>query len=78
MKGKKHYRVLYLYDHLMNGDLVKSAHVAVLFEVDLRTIQRDISNIRCYLSDALALHGNCNETVVYNRSKGGYELEKIA
>lgn len=78
MKGQKCYRVLYLYDHLKVGELIKSENTASLFEVDQRTIQRDISDIRCYLADELALRGCCTETVVYDRSQGGYVLKKIA
>lgn len=78
MRMQKYYRVLYLYDHLKGGELVKSLNTANLFEVDQRTLQRDISDIRCYLANALALHGDCDEAIVYNRSKGGYEMKKIA
>lgn len=78
MKGLKCYRVLYLYDHLKGGELINPENTASLFEVDQRTVQRDISDIRCYLADELALHGNFTETVVYDRSKGGYLLKKIA
>lgn len=78
MKGQKCYRVLYLYDHLKGGELIKPENTASLFEVDQRTVQRDISDIRCYLADELALRGSCTETVVYDRSQGGYLLKKIA
>lgn len=78
MKFHKYYRVLYLYDHLKGGELVNSINTAALFEVDCRTVQRDISDIRCYIADDLALRGKCNEVIVYNRNKGGYELKKIA
>ena len=78
MKAQKYYRVLYLYDHLKCGELVKSLNTANLFEVDQRTLQRDISDIRCYLANGLGLHGDCDETIVYNRSKGGYEMKKVA
>lgn len=78
MRSQKCFRVLYLYDHLKGGELVSTQNIANLFEVDYRTIQRDISDIRCYLADGLALHGICNETIVYNRSKGGYLIRKIA
>lgn len=78
MKAQKYYRVLYLYDHLKGGELVNSTNAATLFEVDYRTAQGDISDIRCYLVNDLALHGDCNGVIVYNRSKGGYEMKKIA
>ena len=48
------------------------------FPGEQRTLQRDISDIRCYLANGLALHGDCGEAIVYNRSKGGYEMKKIA
>lgn len=55
MKGQKYYRVLYLYDHLKSGDLINPKDTARLFEVDQRTVQRDISDIRCYLADEIYL-----------------------
>lgn len=70
--------MLYLYDHLRGGNLINSEDTARLFEIDHRTVQRDISDIRCYLADRLALHGKCNETIVYDRTKNGYLLKKIA
>jgi predicted DNA-binding transcriptional regulator YafY len=57
---------------------VNSTNTANLFEVDQRTVQRDISDIRCYFANGLALYGDSNEAIVYNRSKGGYEMQKIA
>lgn len=78
LRRQKSYRVLYLYDYLKNGGLINSEDTARLFEVDQRTVQRDISDIRCYLADGLVIYGKCNETIVYNRGKGGYTIKKIA
>lgn len=78
MKTQKCYRVLCLYDHLKNGETVSTSEAVKLFEVDHRTIQRDINDIRCYLENKMALQGNCSETIIYRRNKGGYVIEKIA
>jgi hypothetical protein len=70
--------VLHIHDHLKGGGLVNESNTADLFEGDQRTIQLDISAIRCYMANGLALHGNCDKTIVYNRSKGGCMMKKFS
>lgn len=70
--GQEH-RLLDLYTRLQNGEVIRKADEASRFQVNKRTIQRDIDQIRAYLADQAAQGGECRE-LVYNRRKGGYVL----
>ena len=63
-------RVLSLYSKLMNGSMVYKSEEANRFQVNERTIQRDIDDIRNFLEEEIALQGITNE-VVYDRIKKG-------
>lgn len=76
MKGDKIARTLDLYTRLMNGHLIRKTEEAEKYGVNERSIQRDIDDIRNYLSDETLDHGSVN-TVVYDRSRKGYRLEQI-
>lgn len=76
MKSHKYYRILYLYDCFKDGKIVTISNFAGLFEVDQRTIQRDINDVRCYLANIKAVHGCKNGEIVYDRSKGGYTFRR--
>ena len=69
-------RILDLYTKLMNGYLINKADEAERYGVNERSIQRDIDDIRNYLSDATLEHGFMN-SVIYDRGKKGYRLEQI-
>ena len=69
-------RVLSLYSKLMNGSMVYKSEEANRFQVNERTIQRDIDDIRNFLEEEIALQGITNE-VVYDRIKKGYHLSSI-
>jgi len=70
-------RVLYIYSKLMNGGTVSKSEVAQKFGVNARSIQRDIDDIRNYLEDNLIQEG-FQHSVIYDRQKKGYRLEKIS
>lgn len=76
MKGDKIARTLDLYTKLMNGSLIRKTEEADRYGVNERSIQRDIDDIRSYLSDETLESGGIN-TVVYDREKKGYRLEQI-
>lgn len=76
MKNQKYYRLLYLYDYLKNGGTVCVQTIACLFGVDKRTVLRDISDIRCYFADSQAINGFGTNSIVYDKKKCGYVLEK--
>lgn len=69
-------RVLGIYTKLMNGSHVNKAAEASNYEVNERSIQRDIDDIRGYLESESMNTGVIN-TVVYDRINKGYRLERI-
>ena len=78
MKGKKYFRVLYVYDQMKAGKVIVTTDAINMFDVDRRTIQRDLNEIRCYLADRKVLDGTVTDTVVYDKNKGGYVLKEVA
>lgn len=63
-------RVLKIYDKLISGETVSKKELADEFNVNLRTIQRDIEDIRNYLSDNYEA-----ETILYDHKQNGYYLD---
>lgn len=76
ISGNKINRILDIYTRLMNGYLINKADEAERYGVNERSIQRDIDDIRSYLSDETLKHGVVN-TVIYDRAGKGYRLEQI-
>lgn len=66
-------RVLGIYTKLLNGSLVKKPEEAANYNVNERSIQRDIDDIRSYFGNVTVGH---DSKVEYDRSKKGYRLEK--
>lgn len=67
-------RILSIYSKLLRGQIVVKADESSAYGVAERTIQRDISDIQCFLHN----QNNACETerkVVYDRKLGGYRLE---
>ncbi len=69
-------RVLGIYTRLMDGILIKKAEEAGRYGVDLRSIQRDIDDIRNFLEQDAEERGFLN-TVTYDYVEKGYRLEQI-
>lgn len=70
-------RVLHIYSKIMDGGLVKKSELAEKFGVNERSIQRDIDDIRNYMQENLIQEGY-QHSVIYDREKKGYRLEKIS
>lgn len=69
-------RILDIYTHLINGYLINKAQEAQKYEVNERSIQRDIDDIRNYLDNRNINEGIIN-SVIYDRIQKGYHLEQI-
>lgn len=69
-------RILGIYSKLVNGGIVQKAEEAVNYQVNERSIQRDIDDIRNYLDLDAENTGSIN-TVIYDREKKGYRMEKV-
>lgn len=76
MKNDKIERVLGIYTKLVNGYIVNKAEEAVNYNVNERSIQRDIDDIRNHLESNEAESGYIN-SVIYDRINKGYRLEQI-
>lgn len=69
-------RVLGIYTKLINGTIVNKAEAAVNYNVNERSIQRDIDDIRNYMDRSTADSGIVN-SIIYDRKEKGYRLEQI-
>lgn len=69
---KKVERIINLYSRLMEGEYINKRLEASRFDVSVRTIQRDIDDIRSYLTNDMV----GNRRIEYKRNKNGYALKK--
>lgn len=69
-------RVLGIYTKLINGSVINKAEEANNYNVNERSIQRDIDDIRNYMDIKGSEDGIIN-SVVYDRKVKGYRLEQI-
>lgn len=67
-------RVLSIYARLREGQIIYKEEESNKYGVAQRTIQRDISDIQCFLQTRSYDTGEVQE-IVFDRSKGGYRLE---
>ena len=67
-------RVLSIFSRLKQGQIIDKAAESNKYNVTPRTIQRDISDIQCFLQTQRYDTGEVQE-IVYNRGVGGYRLE---
>lgn len=75
-KEDKIQRVLGLYTKLINGAVIHKAAEAANYNMNERSIQRDIDDIRNYLDQQGTEDGIMN-SVTYDRQVKGYRLEQI-
>lgn len=69
-------RVLGIYTKLINGVVVNKAEEVLTYNVNERTIQRDIDDIRNYMDKKGEEDGIVN-SIIYDRMAKGYRLEQI-
>lgn len=74
MKETKNTRMLNMYIHLCEGKTLNKSNEARNFNVDERTIQRDIDDIRAFLNDQRAMNSGDNRSIEYDRVKKGYVM----
>lgn len=68
------YRVLYIYSKLVTKQTVNKSQLAKKFDVNPRTIQRDIDNIRYFLYE-MNLRSDIKEEVCFNQGKNSYFIK---
>lgn len=67
-------RILSLYSRLKQGKVIFKKEESIRYHVALRTIQRDIADIQCFLENQNTEIGEIQE-VVYDKRSGGYILQ---
>lgn len=72
-KESKNYRTLDMYLRLCEGKVLNKKEEASRFEVDERSIQRDIDDIRGFIDEKCLGCGDTRE-VIYDRSKKGFVM----
>ncbi|MEG0297523.1 MAG: WYL domain-containing protein [Clostridium sp.] len=66
-------RILTIYSKLVSGEIVNKKEMAQNFNVNEKTIQRDLEDIRTYFSDNIEILGT--KDIIYSRKKKGYRLD---
>lgn len=70
--GNKGFRLLYIYECLNRGEILNKDELSKSFNVTVKTIQRDIEDLRTYLSE---LHFYDSDiSIKYDRIRNGYYL----
>ena len=69
----KNNRILDMYERLCVGKVLNKSEEALRFGIDERSVQRDIDDIRAYLSERSIYDGD-ERQVVYDRQKKGFLL----
>ena len=67
-------RLLKIYSKLVKGYIVNKREEADNFNVDERTIKRDIASIKDYMGSDMTSNGIIN-SIVYDKEAGGYRME---
>lgn len=73
-KSSKNIRILDIYARLCEGRAINKAEDAKKFGVDVRTIQRDIDDIRIFLDERQTGYSPDGRSVVYDRSSKGFVM----
>ncbi|SEM01994.1 WYL domain-containing protein [Butyrivibrio sp. ob235] len=71
----KERRVLDIYTELMNGKVISKAEMADKYGVDIRSIQRDLADIRSFIQESTIETGVEND-LVYDAKAKGFRLEQ--
>lgn len=73
--NSKHKRILDFYVKLTEGGVINTKNEATKYDVDEKTIQRDINALRDFMESKTLDSGEINN-IVYNRRGKGFQLEK--
>lgn len=68
-------RILAIYTKLINGQAVKKTEEAERFGVNVKSIQRDLEDIRVFLAEQF-VQGEAGNELVYDHYDKGYRLEQ--
>ena len=62
-------RILAIYSRLMNGEVLSRPALAREYNVSVRSIQRDMESLRCFLAER-----HLPQELVYGKKQGGYRI----
>lgn len=62
-------RLLVIYSRLVNGEIISKAELSVQYHVSERSIQRDIEDLRCFISNQ-----SLGQDIIYDYKLRGYRL----
>ncbi|MEG6615221.1 WYL domain-containing protein [Peptococcaceae bacterium 1198_IL3148] len=63
-----------MYDRLNRGQIINKNQETTAFNVDEKTVRRDIEDLRTYLADANLNHSNGSLSICYDKKLNGYVL----
>ena len=75
MAYSKNIRTLDMYVRLCEGKIINKSEDAKKFDVDERSIQRDIDDIRAFLDERSVTNSTEHRSVIYDRSKKGFIIK---
>lgn len=73
-RDKKNFRIFSIYEDLRAGKVLNKTETARRFGVDVRSIQRDVDDLRAFLAERAAAEGG-DLRITYDRQAKGYRLE---
>ena len=62
-------RLLTIYSRLVNGETLNRPHLAQEYGVSVRSIQRDMESLRCFIAEQ-----DLPQEITYGKKQGGYRL----
>ena len=71
-RESKNARTLDMYVRLCEGKTINKTEESKRFNVDERSIQRDIDDIRAFLDERRIANANDNRAIAYDRAKKGF------
>ena len=77
MAADKVYRVLSMYKQMLDGGIIDKDEAAERYDVNVRSILRDIADIREFMEIRSLQNGDGN-TVMYDRTHRGYVIKNIS
>jgi predicted DNA-binding transcriptional regulator YafY len=74
-KGNKSFRLLNMYERLNRGEALRKADLAAEFGVTLKTVQRDVDDLRAYLAETHFAEQEIS--IRYDRNENAYLLMRL-
>ena len=73
--SSKTFRMLNIFERLNKGEILSKDRLSLEYDVNQKTIQRDIEDLRCYIQEKH--YEEKDSTIKYDRELKGYKLIKF-